>query len=276
MKLTKSLWFVLCALLMGSLAMPAFAQDEGEMDAEALANDFLAAFNNILVEDYEARALARNEVLDGVAQELANQIGCNDERVEFDIQQSVKDAGYAAYPGENFPRTTRIPLVPAVNVRPVEEVAQFYAPDIFESNINQAGRFYREIGIGIVPCIAEEGADAVGTTQQYALFIILGSQPDVIPVVASDGSGVVEGSAPTSVSVSIHQESTRQLPGIFGRGASIRVSPDALDDSVEAIAYGSPIEVELSECGVNDFFYELTDTNDMVIEGSFEVELVCP
>lgn len=274
----KTLFIAVCFLLLVSLSVPVFAQEgeaEGTLDAAAMGNEFLGAFNQILVEEFEARALARNSALDGVAEEIARSVGCNEERVEFDIQQSVKDAGYAAYPGETFPRTTRIPLLPVVNNRPIEEMAQFYAADIFENNINQPGRFYREIGIGIVPCVVVE-ADQVGSTQQYGLFIILGSQPDVIPVVVGDGSGSVEGSAPTTVAVSVHQESTRQMDGIFGRGASIRISTAPLGDSDEAIAYGSPIEVELTECGTNTVHYELTDTNDVVLEGSADIELVCP
>jgi hypothetical protein len=237
---------------------------------------FVTHFNRILREQLGTRALARNDILDGVAQKIADQVGCSNAPVEFDIVREVLSAGYKAYPGDTTARTTRIPLLPIVNFRPIEEMAQFYTVDIFET-INQDGRYYREIGVGITPCNVNLGDEAVGSTQQYALFVILGSQPDVIPVVIENGSKqlTVDG-VPVTVNLSIHQENSRQREGIFGRTVTMRLSNTPLDSSVEAIPYESTLTWELSTCGANTVYYELTDKNTLKVTGETSVEVVCP
>jgi hypothetical protein len=277
MKFTIKL--MLGVVLVMVVALPfTFAQEEEttEFDAEAAKETFYVEFNRVLREEIETRALAHSAILDEVAQTIADEIGCTEDRVDFDIKFAVADLGYEMYPGDNEVRTTRIPLLPIVNERPIEEMATFYTGDIFESNINQAGRFYREIGIGVAPCIVDLGPDSVGSTQQYTLFVILGSQPNVIPLVIENGaSQITAETTPVPVTLSIHQENSRQRPGIFGRAETMRLSSTPLDDSVEAVRYEDTVAWELADCGENSVFYELTDAEGLTVEGSATVEVVC-
>jgi hypothetical protein len=269
---------LIAAILMAvypAVAQEGTAEETAPLDAEAMEEAFVTTFNRILREEVGTRALARNAILDEVAQKITDAVGCSDQRVEFDIVREVLEAGYQAYPGDTTARTTRIPLLPIVNFRPIEEMAQFYTVDIFET-INQDGRYYREIGVGITLCTVNLGDEAMGSTQQYALFVILGSQPDVIPVVIeNDGKQLTVDGVPVTVNLSIHQENSRQREGIFGRTVTMRLSEAPLDESVQAIPYSSTLEWEFKECGANTVYYELTDANGLTVTGETSVEVVC-
>jgi hypothetical protein len=273
--LTKVL---VCLFMFCLLANPVQAQDRAAPDGEAMEERFLGEFNRIMRQEIGARALARNPILDEVAQEIADLLGCTDDRVEFDIQHEVAQRGYGVFPGDDRPRTTRVPLLPAVNFRPIEEMAQFYTEDIFENNINKPGRFYREIGVGVSPCIVVDEADPdlIGSTQQYGLFVILGSQPDVIPVVIENGTSSLSATeAPLTVNLSIHQENSRQQVGIFGRGDRLRLSNAPLTEDDDLENYQAGMEWEFEDCGANTLYYELTDTEGLTLEGEVSVEVLC-
>jgi hypothetical protein len=274
----KIRYAILLVIILALSAFPVLAQDEPSQvsDPEQMEETYLAEFNRILRDEIGTRALARNDILDDIAQKTAEALGCTNEPVEFDINQDVMDAGYKTYPGDNSTRTTRIPLLPIVNFRPIEEMATFYTEDIFET-IDQDGRYYREIGVGVAPCIVDLGDEAVGSTPQYSMFIILGSQPDVIPVVVGNGTDQITVDAvPVTVPVSIHQENSRQIEGIFGRAATVRLSAEPLTDSNAAQAYEPLVQWELTECGPNTIYYELTDEAGLTLSGETAVEVVCP
>lgn len=279
MRYMKSLGALLIVVLLMTALTPVMGQDEAEeepLTAEEMADAFTIEFNRILREEFDARALARNELLDSVALRIAEQVGCTNERIDFDIQDEAEAAGYRLYPGDTEARTTRIPLIPAVNVRPIEEMATFYSAGIFENNINQPSRYYREIGVGVSPCTATQGPDAVGTTQQYGLFIVLGSQPDLIPVVIeNDGSTLEVDSVPVTVELSVHSENSRQREGIFGTTDTVRLSNSPIEDDTPSQPYATTISWELEECGENTVYYELTDTEGLSVEGVASVEVVC-
>jgi hypothetical protein len=273
----KSLGVLLVIALLLALT-PAFGQDEAEeaRTPEEMADAFTVEFNRVLREQFDTRALARSDILDGVATEIAEQVGCTNNRIDFDIQLEAELGGYRVYPGDNEARTTRIPLIPAVNIRPIEDMASLYAAGIFENNINQPSRFYREIGVGVSPCIAVQGPDAIGSTEQYGLFIVLGSQPDVIPVVIENGGSTIEVDAvPARVELSIHSENSRQREDIFGSTASVRLSNSPIDDDTPSSLYTPAVLWALEECGENTVYYELTDEAGLIIEGSTSVDIVC-
>jgi hypothetical protein len=274
----KPLGALLVVILLMLALTPAMGQDDAEepLDATEMADAFTVEFNRVLRQEFETRALARNDLLDSVALQVAEQVGCTNDRIDFDIQLEAELAGYRLYPGDNETRTTRIPLIPAVNVRPIVEMANLYSAGIFENNINQPSRYYREIGVGVSPCTAIQGPDAVGTTQQYGLFIVLGSQPDVIPVVIESG-GLTLGaeSVPVTVELSVHQENSRQREEIFGTTESIRLSNTEIDDDTPSQPYAPVVAWDLEECGMNTVYYELTDTEGLMVEGSTSVEVIC-
>lgn len=252
------------------------AQDEATPEPEPLNADemeetFLSVFNTKLTTTHDHPALTRNDILDEVAQDIAEKVGCTDERVDFSIQTEVRDLGFAMYPQDNLPRTTRIPLVTAVNLAAIDAVADLYVDGIYGTNIARQGLFYREIGIGVSPCVAVEGGNP-----QYGLFVILGAQPDVIPVVIGDGtSQQTIDNADANVTISVHDESSRRVEGIFGEGATMRLSDEPLTDDVRAVPYRSITDFSFGTCGEITLFYELTDTLGVVSEGETSTELIC-
>ncbi|HLA44686.1 MAG TPA: SH3 domain-containing protein, partial [Aggregatilineales bacterium] len=135
------------------------------------------------------------------------------------------------------------------------------------------GANYREMGIGIQPC--QTGA---GARQQYAVFMLLGSQPNVLPVVINSGEAEITApELPLTVQLSIHDEKTH-LPqadeDYFGTAESMRIANHPPDDSVESRAYEPMITWELDFCGENTVYVELTDTAGHTIETTASVNLV--
>lgn len=241
-----------------------------EPSSEDIADYFFQEFNRIIRDEYEGVPLARSEILEAVAQKIAENIGCREDTIEFDIQGDAFDLGYKPYPTYgDVPRTTRVPLVPVVNSRPIESVTENYTNIIYNSNILGQGLFYREIGVGVSVCQNTR-------SPQYSLFVVLGSQPDVIPVVIENGALELEvDSVPVTVNLSIHEEKSRRSPGIFGVAMSMRFSTSPLDERVPVQDYQPHIEFELTKCGENTIYYELTDTEGVVVTGETSVELVC-
>lgn len=261
------------------LSVRVFAQapdDESALTPDTLRASFVDGFNTFLREEANYPALAVNPALNEVAQAIAEQIGCTSESVNLDIQDRVAALGYQVFPGDDKPRTTRLPLLPIVNLDPIAEVTDFYAADIYGTNIAQASRFYREIGVGAFPCIANAGTNAVGSNQQYALFVILGVQPNVIPVVIGNGLPTITvPDVPAMVEISIHQEDSRPRPEIFGRIDSMRLSNQAIDANTPTLLYDSIVEWTVTDCGQNTIYYELTDTQGMILRGETSVNIQC-
>ncbi len=254
---------LVCMLLL----WPLLASAQTDADDEA-REAFVVAFNTLLREEYEALPLARNEALDDLAQDIAAEVGCSDERIDFDLPEDAAERGYAPYPEETRARTTAFPLLPIVNQRPIEDMVAPYGPFIYENNINQTGRFYREIGVGVLACERPP--------ETYALFVILGAQPDVIPVVIENGAGqLTVQSAPHEVTLSIHQENSRPLAGIFGSTERLRLSDEPLTESDFERNYRPTFAWTLEECGPNTVYYELIDSDELRVMGETTVELVC-
>jgi hypothetical protein len=238
--------------------------------ADEMADYFFQEFNRIVREDYGGTALAHNDILQDIAQKIADNIGCREDTIEFDIQGDAYDLGYIPYPSYGqIPRTTRVPLIPVVNNRPIETLIENYANVIYNTNIRGAGLFYREIGVGVSVCQNTR-------TPQYSLIVVLGAQPDVRPLVIENGTPELEvEAAPATVMLSIHEENSRRSPGIFGKAASMRLSLSPLDDRVAQQEYQPALEFELPTCGENTIYYELTDTEGVVVTGETSVELIC-
>lgn len=244
------------------------AQQDTEQDTEeeALREAFTVAFNTLLREEYDALPLARHPALDELAQDIAIEVGCADEEVQFDIPEDVVALGYTPYADEARARTTRVPLLPIVNQRSIASIVELYAPSIYESNINQPGRFYREMGVGISIC----------SESAYSIFVILGAQPDVIPVVIDNGAAqlMVE-TVPHEVRLFVHQENSRPLDGIFGTTEQMRLSNEPLTVRDFAQRYRESLTWTLDTCGENTVYYELIDADEQRVSGETRVELIC-
>lgn len=261
-KAVLGIWVI---FLVAGWSLPVQAQN----DPEEMKVFFVAEFNRILREDFNALPLAHNPILEDVAQDIADEIGCRDDEVQFDIQGDVTRLGYKSYPGFSIGRTTRVPLVTIVNNRPLDTLMRNYTNIIFTSNINRSGLFYREIGVGVSICQNTR-------TPQYSLFVVLGAQPDVIPVVIENGAPTLEAdSAPVTVTLSVHEENSRRAPGIFGKASTMRFSTLPLDERIPVLDYAPSAEIELTACGTNTVFYELIDTEGVTVTGETSVEVIC-
>lgn len=242
------------------------AQSDKDNEIEALGEEFFVAFNDVLrteIGENGVRALARNEALDTVAQRLADEAKCGT-RWSGVIPNMARDAGYGVYL-DGASRTTTGALFTISSPIPPAERARDVAEDVWETNIDPY--HYREMGVGVVPCTV-----GAGGTQQYAIFVILGSQPDVIPVVIENGATELETFAPPyRVQLSIHEENTRRPPNAeyFGKAEFMKINDG------EVSAFQPRLYWMLEECGLNTITVELTDTRGNTVVSAAEVMLKC-
>jgi hypothetical protein len=96
-------------------------------------------------------------------------------------------------------------------------------------------------------------------------------------VIENGASEIAVAAVPARLTLSVHQENSRQRPGIFGRGAQVRLSTnEALSDSTRSQNFAAFLDWEVEACGENTLFYELSDTEGVVVTGQVSVNLVCP
>jgi|GEM_PF-5597890 len=271
--------YVFLSLLVLNLTLTAGAQVDNNIDGldpDAMAEDFVQILNEYLVENEGYPALARNTILDDVALSIAESVGCTDAVIELNVQERTLEAGYAVFEGDALPRVTRNPLASIVNQSPIESVAELAVSQIYGNAIAQPGQFYREIGVGVFPCVVNEGDNAIGSNQQYALFVILGSQPNVLPVVIASGNPALDvEEAPIELTISFHEEDTRPRPDNFGQGDTLKLDDEPLTDETLEQDFESFVSWEFESCGTHTLYYEIADKNGNTLSGDVSIELVC-
>ncbi len=126
------------------------------------------------------RPLGRDATLDDVAQTIADELSATGEYVS--LPRILADQlGYPRWPDGG----QRV-ISEAVNLIGIETPAEFAATwrePLTEILLNT---FYREIGVGVATRIAVEGG-----TEQNVYVVILGAQPNVLPVIINDGAPTV-------------------------------------------------------------------------------------
>lgn len=177
---------VLLTMVFGT--MPASAQDDVD-----LAHEFYLALNRQLIED-DTLPLARNPILDQVAAAIA---------------EEISQSGTAASSPRQLARRLEYPLWPdnsqrvmseaytQIGILPPAAVARVLVQPI-RGNIANGG--FREAGIATSSYLAAPGA-----TLQDVYVIVLGAQPNVLPVIVGAGDDIVYD---RDVELYIHNESS--------------------------------------------------------------------
>ncbi len=176
---------VLVSLLL--VVLPSYAQT----DMDDMAAQTYVEANRALI-DQGLRPLGRSEILDQVAQEIADELSATGTYAS--LPRVLADTyGYPRWP-DNGQRV----LSDAINLIGVETPTEFAAimqPELVDV-ISRS--FYREMGVGYATRVAVEGG-----TEQNVYVLVLGAQPNVLPVVIGDGADVVY---TRDVEVHIHNE----------------------------------------------------------------------
>jgi hypothetical protein len=142
------------------------------------ADQLYLALNQALIENEEL-PLARNPVLDVVAQGLADELSATGS-YHAPLHTAVVDLGFQRWPDNS----TRISDVfNYIGIDSLETVARLWSPQV-AGFIAQFG--YREIGLASAERVAVQGG-----TVQNVYVAILGAQPNIIPVVINDGAPIV-------------------------------------------------------------------------------------
>jgi hypothetical protein len=187
---------LICNSIFFLLAPPPLnAQDSspGDDEREQLAQDLFVEINQSLITE-EYTPLARNETLDRVAQTIAEELTETGTYTSLPTMLADEE-GYPRWP-DNGQRVISQPFNYIGTQRPFE-VANFWSNSLIDTLDSS---FFREIGIGISNFVAVEGG-----TVQNVYVIVLGAQPNVLPVVINDGAEVVYS---RDVSLYLHNEQT--------------------------------------------------------------------
>ncbi len=173
-----TLLLMVTALLSGYMIPLANAQDAG-MSEMTLADEFYVELNNGLITE-GALPLGRSAELDQTAQVIADELG------EAGAYSSVPpvladEFGYPRWP-DNSQRVISEPYQ-FIGTETPFEVATFLKASI--ATVVKRD-FYREVGIATAEYVAVPGG-----TVQDVYVVVLGAQPNVLPLVIDDGASTI-------------------------------------------------------------------------------------
>jgi hypothetical protein len=174
--------FILIVLILGAISLstlpltsPVNAQD----DPSATADDLTIQLNRRLIEN-GMRPLARNETLDMIAQTIADELGATGAYTSLP-RVLADQMDYARWPDGG----QRV-INQAFNVI-TPESPHFFIDMVTGDLINVLqSTFYREVGVGISTRVAVDGG-----TEQNVYTIVMGAQPNILPVIVNAGSPTV-------------------------------------------------------------------------------------
>jgi hypothetical protein len=245
------------------------AQD-GEDDALTRYGDELYVNVNQGLIALGERPLGRNETLDQIAQVFADELG------ETGTYTSVTNVladefGYPRWPDEG----QRIINEPynGIGIESAAESADFWVEAIAET-LQES--FYREIGIGVSNRVA-----AAGGTVQTTYAIVLGAQPNVMPIVIGDGADTVYN---PEVELYIHNEFTLSYfinDEVLQRATEIRFASseaelaDATWQLYDDLNYAVPWQLSDS-FAVQEVWVELRDAKGFSVTSVATVENADP
>lgn len=171
---------ILVVIIIVALPRPAQyvrAQDGSSQDDLTQLADMLYVEVNrgLLIEGIHP--LARNDVLDQIAQTIADELGAKGSYTSLP-RQLADQFGYPRWP-DNGQRVLR----DAINAIGIQSPAEFVTNRRAEIADIVRNTFYREVGVGVTKRIAVEGG-----TEQTVYVVVMGAQPNVLPVIINDGS----------------------------------------------------------------------------------------
>lgn len=194
-KLSRTLLILLIVMtstLIGTSITPTSHAQEGDA-LTRYSEELYVSVNQGLIA-LEERPLQRSEILDNVAQVIAEELGTTGTYTS--VPPVLADSlGYPRWP-DNGQRVISLPYN-GIGIQTPAEAADYWIEAIAET-LEESD--FREIGIGAANYVA-----GAGGTLQTAYVIVLGAQPNVIPVVINDGAARVYSS---EVELYVHNELT--------------------------------------------------------------------
>lgn len=259
------LLFGTTALVFGSVA---FAQDDTDEEGPT-SDDVYVAINQMLIEQ-EARPLGRSALLDEVAQQIADELSNTGTFVTVP-SVAADEVDYPRWP-DNGQRV----INQAINYIGLATPAEF--ADIWTEELPDILRttYYREIGIGVSTYQAVRGG-----TIQNVYVIVLGAQPNVLPLVINDGADTVYS---RDVELYIHNELSLAYetdPDVIQQGFTIRIANSEADlDTAPALDwldnnYAVPWQLT-DEFGPKEVWVEFEDEKGFTVRSVAEVEYADP
>lgn len=174
---------VIVVIALGSQAHPSSRVDAqngiSEAQLEALKDELYVEVNRgLLIEG--VRPLARNEILDELAQTIADELGAKGSynSLPRDLADQLDYERWS----DNGQRVLR----DAINTIGLGTPAEFVTSYRLQMADIVRDTFYRELGVGVSTRVAVEGGNV-----QYVYVVVMGAQPNVLPVVINDGAAEV-------------------------------------------------------------------------------------
>lgn len=175
--------FTLILIIIGAISLGVLpseivvnAQDDSDSDVA----DMLTLDLNRSLINGGIRPLARNETLDMIAQTIADELGATGAYTS--LPRSLADElGYPRWPDGG----QRV-INQAFNVI-TPESPEFFVDMVVGDIVDVlVSTFYREVGVGVSTRVAVEGG-----TEQNVYTIVMGAQPNVLPVIVNAGAPTV-------------------------------------------------------------------------------------
>lgn len=228
----KSILITIILLLI--VIIPVHAQDDVDDPDE-----FYVLLNQGLIAEGQ-HPLARNEILDEIAQTIAKEVVEDGASSSFP-RELARALNYPLWP-DNSQRVISTPYV-RIGILSPQEVANLWDGPI-SANVALDG--FREAGIATASYIPVPG----GNTQDVYI-IVLGAQPNVIPVIINDGADVV-----TEQDVELYIHNEESLDYETDEEVVQRIVTVKIANSEDELADAEPLLWEETNFGVP---WELTD-----------------
>lgn len=148
-------------------------------EAVYTADDVYVAVNQSII-DAEGRPLGRNAVLDAIAQSIADELSTTG-TYEGLPRVIADELGYSRWPDGGQRVITE--AINYIGIQSPDEFAAERQEDVINTLQNT---FYREMGVAV----GSYRAVASGTVQNVYV-IVMGAQPNVLPIVINDGAETV-------------------------------------------------------------------------------------
>lgn len=257
-------------VMIGTSAKISRAQDDGNGDTlTRYAEELYVNINQGLIA-LEERPLQRNETLDAVAQVIADELEATGSYTSVP-PVLADDLGYPRWP-DNGQRVISLPYN-GIGIQTPAEAADYWAEAIAET---LADSKFREIGIGVSNYVAQAGG-----TVQTAYAIVLGAQPNVIPVVVNDGAAKVYSQ---EVELYVHNELTLSYETdatTLQRANEVRFANSEAELEQAAwqlwddVNYAVPWQLT-EGLGAKEVWIELRDAKGVTVKSVANVEIADP
>ncbi len=261
--------FVL-SVMIGTSINVGRAQDDGTGDTLTRYSEELYVSINQGLIGLEERPLQRNETLDAVAQVIADELGATGSYGS--VPPVLADnLGYPRWP-DNGQRVISLPYN-GIGIQTPAEAADYWVEAIAET---LAESYFREIGIGVSNYVAQAGG-----TVQTAYAIVLGAQPNVIPVVVNDGAAKVYSQ---EVELFVHNELTLSYetdPTVLQRANEVRFASSETELATatwqiwDDLNFAVPWQLT-DGLGAKEVWVELRDAKGATVKSVANIEFADP